>query len=77
MIKKMQIKYKNQYLLIRVSSSGEVLLISLASLSLYLNKTKLFEAWGDGEVISQPLLLPVRIESDPKTILFLMRGIER
>ena len=55
---------KEQYALIKVINGGELLLVSMALLSQQLKKGVLFEAWSDGEVISQPLLLPVRIELD-------------
>ncbi|WP_022942537.1 DNA mismatch repair endonuclease MutL [Psychromonas hadalis] len=53
---------KNQHVLIKTTGQSELLLISLSVLSEHLNQKKLFDAWQNGEVISQPLLLPVRIE---------------
>jgi DNA mismatch repair protein MutL len=53
---------KNQYALIKLIESKELLLVSLPETYLHLQKNRLMEAWQNGEVISQPLLLPVRIE---------------
>jgi DNA mismatch repair protein MutL len=53
---------KNQYILIKLPVEKELLLVSLAKAYQHLEQSKLMQAWQDGEVISQPLLLPVRID---------------
>ena len=53
---------KNQYALIKLLHSKELLLVSLPDTEHYIQHEKLMGAWKNGEVISQPLLLPVRIE---------------
>jgi len=59
---------KNQYALIKLIESKELLLVSLPEAYLYLQKKRLLDAWQNGEVISQPLLLPVRIELTEPTL---------
>jgi len=53
---------KHQYAFIKLVQQGELLLVSLPEVYQYLEHNKLREAWENGELISQPLLLPVRIE---------------
>ena len=55
---------KNQYALIKLQPQNELLLVSLVAVYQYVEHKKLLDAWLNGEVISQPLLLPVRIEVD-------------
>jgi len=55
---------QNRYALIKLTQQKEMLLLSLPATYQYLEHKQLLEAWQDGEVISQPLLLPVRIEVD-------------
>lgn len=55
---------QNQYALIKLTSQKELILVSLSATSRYLEQQQLMDAWQYGEVISQPLLLPVRIEVD-------------
>lgn len=54
----------NQYALLNVGQQAQLILLSLPNTYRYLEHRQLFEAWQNGEVISQPLLLPVRIEVD-------------
>jgi DNA mismatch repair protein MutL len=58
----------NQYALIKLVQQKELILLSLVKTFHYLEQKKLMDAWQDGEVISQPLLLPVRIEVDESTL---------
>jgi DNA mismatch repair protein MutL len=58
----------NQYALIKLVKQKELILLSLVKASHYLEHKKLMDAWQNGEVISQPLLLPVRIEVDESTL---------
>ncbi|PKF61189.1 DNA mismatch repair endonuclease MutL [Psychromonas sp. psych-6C06] len=51
----------NRHALVKVKSLNELLLVSLPRCYQYVEKHSLLEAWQNGEVISQPLLLPVRI----------------
>ncbi|GLS92578.1 DNA mismatch repair protein MutL [Psychromonas marina] len=53
---------KNQYVLIKLVEQKQLLLVSLPKTYLHLQQLQLMDAWQNGEVISQPLLLPVRIE---------------
>ncbi|MCP5079131.1 MAG: DNA mismatch repair endonuclease MutL [Psychromonas sp.] len=55
---------KNQYALIKVNQQSELILLSLRATALFIEQQKLMDAWQNGEVISQPLLLPVRITLD-------------
>jgi len=55
---------QHRYALIKLVQQKELLLLSLPAIYQYLEHKQLLEAWQDGEVISQPLLLPVRIEVD-------------
>jgi DNA mismatch repair protein MutL len=55
---------QNQYALIKLTLQKELILVSLSATSRYLEQQQLMDAWQYGEVISQPLLLPVRIEVD-------------
>jgi len=59
---------KNQHVLIKLAQPSELLLLSLPATYQYLEHKKLLEAWQNGEVISQPLLLPVRIEVDDSAL---------
>ncbi|AGH80381.1 DNA mismatch repair protein MutL [Psychromonas sp. CNPT3] len=57
------------YLLLQASvnktgSSSPLYLLSLPKADQLLQQTRLFEAWKNGEVIAQPLLLPVRLSLD-------------
>lgn len=58
-----------EYLLLKLTSaqklldsSSPLLLLSLNRADALLKQRQLFEAWSDGEVIAQPLLLPVRMQ---------------
>lgn len=60
-----------QYLLIklnanqqRLNTDSPFLVLSLEKADLMIKQTQLFAAWSDGEVIAQPLLLPVRVQLD-------------
>ncbi|PKH04571.1 DNA mismatch repair endonuclease MutL [Psychromonas sp. MB-3u-54] len=60
-----------QYLLIKLNAKQQLLntdspflLLSLEKADLMIKQIELFSAWSDGEVIAQPLLLPVRVELD-------------
>lgn len=59
---------KNQYVLIKLIEKKELLLVSLPEAYLHIQQLQLIEAWQNGEVISQPLLLPVRIELNESTL---------
>lgn len=63
---------KQQYALIR-SQDQQLLLLSLADTLQYLEHLKLINALKNGEVISQPLLLPVRIELDEPALIISKR----
>jgi DNA mismatch repair protein MutL len=54
----------NKYVLIKLVKKKELILLSLINTSDHIELNRLMEAWENGEVISQPLLLPVRIEVD-------------
>tara|TARA_R110001583_G_scaffold6618_5_gene33586 strand:+ start:13657 stop:15543 length:1887 start_codon:yes stop_codon:yes gene_type:complete len=54
----------NKYALMRLVEKKELILLSLIKTSAHLELNRLMDAWENGEVISQPLLLPVRIELD-------------
>ena len=45
-----------------LNSSSPILVLSLTRADALVKQTQLFEAWSNGEVIAQPLLLPVRIQ---------------
>ena len=45
-----------------LNSSSPLLILSLSRADALVKHTQLFEAWLNGEVIAQPLLLPVRIQ---------------
>ena len=47
-----------------LNSSSPLLVLSLNRADALVKQTQLFEAWTNGEVIAQPLLLPVRIQLD-------------
>jgi DNA mismatch repair protein MutL len=60
-----------QYLLIKLNVKQQLLntdspflVLSLEKADLMIKQTELFSAWSNGEVIAQPLLLPVRVELD-------------
>ncbi|ABM04927.1 DNA mismatch repair protein MutL [Psychromonas ingrahamii 37] len=60
-----------QYLLIKLNAKQQLLnidspflVLSLENVDLMIKQMELFAAWSDGEVIAQPLLLPVRVELD-------------
>ncbi|MFT7053824.1 MAG: DNA mismatch repair protein MutL, partial [Psychromonas sp.] len=60
-----------QYLLIKLNAKqgllntdSPFLVLSLENADLMIKQTQLFAAWSDGEVIAQPLLLPVRVQLD-------------
>ncbi|MFT6926511.1 MAG: DNA mismatch repair protein MutL [Psychromonas sp.] len=60
-----------QYLLIKLdakqqllNSDSPFLVLSLEKADVMIKQTQLFAAWSDGEVIAQPLLLPVRVALD-------------
>ena len=60
-----------QYLLIklnanqqRLNTDSPFLVLSLEKADSMIKQTQLFAAWSDGEVIAQPLLLPVRVQLD-------------
>ncbi len=67
---------KNQYALIKLRKNKELLLVSLADTLHHVEHLKLMDAWQSGEVISQPLLLPVRIELD-KSLLLISEQFEQ
>lgn len=59
----------DDYLLLKLTpgqqllqASSPLLVLSLNRADLLVKKIQLFDAWSDGEVLAQPLLLPVRIE---------------
>jgi DNA mismatch repair protein MutL len=61
-----------QYLLIKLNANQQLLntdspflVLSLEKADSMIKQMALFAAWSDGEVIAQPLLLPVRVELDP------------
>jgi len=61
----------SEYVLLKVNNlpfsqltNNGLLLMSLSKANIRLVSQRLFVAWQDGEVISQPLLLPVRFEAD-------------
>ena len=61
----------SEYALLKVNhlpfsklTNNGLLLMSLSKANIHLVSQRLFTAWQDGEVISQPLLLPVRFEAD-------------
>lgn len=45
-----------------VNTNSPLLIISLNNVELFIKQTQLFNAWENGEVIAQPLLLPVRMQ---------------
>ena len=45
-----------------LNSSASLLVLSLNRADALVKQTQLFDAWSNGEVIAQPLLLPVRIQ---------------
>ncbi len=45
-----------------LSSSSPLLVLSLSRADLLVKQMQLYDAWSNGEVIAQPLLLPVRIQ---------------
>ena len=47
-----------------LDTSSPLLVLSLTRADQLLKQTQLFTAWSDGEVLAQPLLLPVRIQLD-------------
>jgi len=47
-----------------LDTSSPLLVLSLTRADQLLKQTQLFAAWSDGEVLAQPLLLPVRIQLD-------------
>jgi len=60
-----------QYLLIKLNAHQQLLttnspflVLSLENADLLIKQMQLFAAWSDGEVIAQPLLLPVRVQLD-------------
>jgi len=60
-----------QYLLIKLNAHQQLLttdspflVLSLENADLMIKQMQLFSAWSDGEVIAQPLLLPVRVQLD-------------
>lgn len=60
-----------QYLLIKLNANQQLLdtdspflVLSLENTDLMIKQMQLFAAWSDGEVIAQPLLLPVRLVLD-------------
>ncbi|WP_028863957.1 DNA mismatch repair endonuclease MutL [Psychromonas aquimarina] len=60
---------KNEYLLLKVNPAQQViqaasplLVLSLKQAEAVVKQFQLFDAWLNGEVISQPLLLPVRVQ---------------
>ncbi|MEI6896216.1 MAG: DNA mismatch repair endonuclease MutL [Psychromonas sp.] len=73
---------ENKYALIKLVQQNELLLLSLPRAYQYIEHNKLLETLQNGEIIAQPLLLPVRIEltdtalqiSERFTSLFLRLG---
>ena len=59
---------QNQYVLLNLVQQKELILLSLIATSRYLEHRQLMEAWQNGEIISQPLLLPVRIALDDSAL---------
>ncbi|WP_019616173.1 DNA mismatch repair endonuclease MutL [Psychromonas ossibalaenae] len=62
---------KNEYLLLKINPSQQILqttspllVLSLKQAEAVVKQFQLFDAWTNGEVISQPLLLPVRVQLD-------------
>ena len=60
---------RDDYLLLKVNPAQQLLntdspllVVSLNNADLLIKQTQLFAAWENGEVIAQPLLLPVRIQ---------------
>ncbi|MCW8995114.1 MAG: DNA mismatch repair endonuclease MutL [Psychromonas sp.] len=47
-----------------LNASSSLLVLSLTRADLLVKQTQLFDAWSNGEVIAQPLLLPVRMQLD-------------
>jgi len=60
---------KNQYALIKVTQQNELILLSLRDTAVFIEQQKLMDAWHNGEIIAQPLLLPVRIKLDESALL--------
>lgn len=59
---------EHKYALLKLAHSKELILVSLIKTSDHIALNRLMDAWGNGEIISQPLLLPVRIEVDEATL---------
>jgi len=60
---------QNRYALLKLRQHKELLLLSLPATYQYIEHKLLIDAWENGEVISQPLLLPVRIEVDKALLI--------
>jgi DNA mismatch repair protein MutL len=61
--------FENEYLLIKIDNQAQglnitspLVVLSLAQADLIIKQFQLFDAWENGEVIAQPLLLPVRLQ---------------
>ena len=48
-----------------INTTTSLVVVSLNNADMVLKKNELFSAWENGEVIAQPLLLPVRIQLEP------------
>ncbi len=65
--------FAGEYLLVKLNakqawldSDAPLLVLSLSRAQRMVKQSQLFSAWNNGEVIAQPLLLPVRIELNEK-----------
>jgi len=66
---------KGDYLLLKLADNQQLLktqssliILSLNRADAFIKQNQLFEAWENGEVIAQPLLLPVRIEIESRLL---------